>query len=1018
MLFWSTFIHRYPLDSSIWINASAGTGKTKILIDRVLKLLVEGRKNILCLTFTNAAANEMEDRIFDTLIRWATCSELDHNVHNLSQKKIDKARKLFSELTDLNLVIQTIHAFCYKLVSSFPVEAGIAPNCTLSECKELHPIAFDYTLNHMPLQHSINTVAAELDESELSSLLYTLHTKRPMDDLQYIKDKLNVSDRIPDLPLQDIKKLVEILSTGSKRDQNYGKTLQEWCNTGSIDNLFKVFIKSDTYKKKNISSIITKDIEKKFPDAAVIVESVQNKVISYIRDIDAQQIFKRTSNLLNIFQVYTSFYKNEKLKNALIDYNDVIDLATKLTCNHDWILFSLDQKIDHILIDEAQDNSLSQWKIITSLCDEFFANSDEKRTLFVVGDVKQSIYRFQGANPLLFTYMQKYFYEKTEGRNWLSDQLEISFRSAPEILTLVDRLVNHFRKEISFSNHQIKHIPNRKNEQGYVEIWPLLPKLNVQQGFNVYDEYESEYTTDRLLARTISHNIRKWLNDGRILVAKNRCIEPKDIMILVRQRNILVDYIISELKRADVPVIGRDHFKIMDHIVSQDLIALAEFLLLPSNDLALASILKSPLFNLTEEDLFNIAYNRKELSLWKSLEHYSKSTYDELNHMIKLSQIEPPLVLFTYVLNNNKEKFVSRLGTECLEVIDEFMGLLLRFWFLSLQTFVQWIKENNPEIKNDICQNCNAVKVITVHKSKGLQAPIVFLVDTNTVPRNSESIIFDELGAPFWCKKNNNIYCDQITEEKKVEDYNEYLRLLYVALTRAEDELYILGKEPMQKNSWYDIITTCGCPYEKKRKILFEDELEILCINSHYPYLYKKHSILSPSSIDYLDIINTTVENRYVEKSTHIKESVRSGESTRVQTIYTILQYMPKIEKAKRENWLKKYLEAINNDDKDEIYNQISEFNKIYGYLFDLKCKSEVRLTDTFNNKPTFIYLNRVCVTQDKVIAIIYNKSSTDEIEKQMLVYQTLIKQVYPSRQIECVIIFVESLTVRFFPIK
>ncbi|OEY86949.1 DNA helicase UvrD [Wolbachia pipientis] len=831
------------LNFSMWVNASAGTGKTKILIDRVLNLLLHGKKNILCLTFTNTAATEMEDRIFETLSRWATCRGLDLHVDDITKKNIDKARRLFSELEDLNLTIQTIHAFCYKLISNFPTEAGIAPNCTLSECKELHNVAFKHILNYGPLQNSINTVAEEIDEDELCSLLYTLYTKKPTDDLQYIKSKLNISDKIPDLPLQNIKRLADILSEGSKRDQNYSKVLYKWIDTDNIEHLTKVFIKSGSCDRKDISSIVTKEILEKFSDLAELVESLQNIVISYIREVDAQQIFKGTSSLLNIFKEYISFYKNEKLKNALLDYDDAIDLAIKLISSHDWILFNLDQKIDHILVDEAQDNSINQWKIITNLCDEFFVNSNEQRTLFVVGDVKQSIYRFQGANPLLFTYMEKYFHEKTEGRNWLSDQLEISFRSVPEILMFIDRLFNHFRKEISFSDNEIKHIPNRKNEEGYIEIWPLLPKSNTQQTFSIYRENEDQYITDRLFARTMVDHIYKWLNDGRILVSKNRHIEPKDIMILVRQRNILVEYIISELKRANLPVIGRDHFRIMDHMVSQDLIALAEFLLLPSNDLALAGILKSPLFNFTEEELFNIAYNRGELSLWASLQHYSQSTYNELNYLIKLSQIELPLTLFTYVLTQYKEKFVSRLGIECLEIIDEFMGLLLRFWFFSLQAFVQWIKENNPEIKKDIYQNCNAVKITTIHKSKGLQAPIVFLIDTNTVPKSSEHIIFDQSGTPFWCRKNNNIYCSQINKEKKIEDYNEYLRLLYVALTRAEDELYILGKEPMQKNSWYDLITTYGGPYERKRKVLFKDESEVLCVNSNYPYLYRKHSM-------------------------------------------------------------------------------------------------------------------------------------------------------------------------------
>ncbi len=302
--------------------------------------------------------------------------------------------------------------------------------------------------------------------------------------------------------------------------------------------------------------------------------------------MNSYQIFKRTSSLLGIFKVYVDLYSSEKSKNALLDYNDIIGLATNLLSNpnyKDWILFNLDQKIDHILVDEAQDNSISQWKIITNLCDEFFAGNDEKRTLFVVGDVKQSIYRFQGANPHLFNYMQQYFHTKTGGRDWISCQLEKSFRSTPEVLMLVDRIFNNFRAEISFNDNEIKHVPHRENDQGYIEIWPALPrrKEKEQRALQIPLTCKEGYTiADRLLAQTIANRIHNWLNEGRILVAKDRHIEPRDIMILVRQRNVLVDYIISELKKANVPVVGRDYFRIMDYIAVQDLIALAEFLLL------------------------------------------------------------------------------------------------------------------------------------------------------------------------------------------------------------------------------------------------------------------------------------------------------------------------------------------------------------------------------------------------------------------------------------------------------
>ncbi len=1086
---------------SVWVNASAGTGKTKILIDRVLRLLLENKRNILCLTFTNAAANEMENRIHSILSKWAICSDsvlaadleqldffpmssqcvtlgsqhpyLSSQCVTLGSRKnkdyLTRARRLFSELENLGLTIQTIHAFCYKLISSFPIEAGIAPNCTLSECKELHSIIFNKVLHNETVQDDINLIATEIDENKLRDLLYTLCIKRSIsaNDSKYIKDKLSAPDEIHDLQsetIEHVERLAEILSEGSKRDQSYSAILYstvipvldtgiqkkrtsvsysddtgiKWNDT-KIENLAKGFLKSESHEKKSISSIATKSILEKFKDAEQIIESVQNVVFTHIRDMNSYQIFKRTSSLLGVFKVYVDLYNSEKSKNALLDYNDIIDLATNLLSDpdhKDWVLFNLDQKIDHILVDEAQDNSISQWKIITNLCDEFFAGNDEKRTLFVVGDVKQSIYRFQGANPHLFNYMQQYFHTKTGGRDWISCQLEKSFRSTPEVLMLVDRIFNNFRAEISFNDNEIKHVPHRENDQGYIEIWPALPrrKEKEQRALQIPLTCKEGYTiADRLLAQTIANRIHNWLNEGRILVAKDRHIEPRDIMILVRQRNVLVDYIISEVKKANVPVVGRDYFRIMDYIAVQDLIALAEFLLLQANDLALANALKSPLFNFTEDDLFNIAYDRKEHSLWERIQDYSVVIYSELNYLINLSRTESPLALFTHILRTGKKKFAARLGLECFEVLDEFMNLVLQFENPSLQAFVQWIKENNPEIKNDMQSERNAVRIMTIHKSKGLQAPIVFLVDTNTVPRNSESIIFDGTEAPFWCGKNNNAYCDQVKREKKLEDYNEYLRLLYVALTRAEDELYILSKEPVQKGSWYDLITKYGEPYEKKQRGLrpiFKEKVEVLCVNANYPYIYKKRDyfdvpvISLPPALAHSSVSSqrVTLESSEKEGAEWIPVSATwmTDGYARGLIIHSILQYMPKIEKERRKNWVRKYLDNINiSEDKDEIYSKILAFNEKYGYLFDLEGKSEITLSGIIDGEPVLVRLDRLCITQDKAIIIDYKShrnvsvSLLNEIKKQMLTYKTLVQEIYPNKQVEFMVIWVEDLTLQ-----
>ncbi len=425
--------------------------------------------------------------------------------------------------------------------------------------------------------------------------------------------------------------------------------------------------------------------------------------------------------------------------------------------------------------------------------------------------------------------------------------------------------------------------------------------------------------------------------------------------------------------------------------------------------------------------------------MWEKLQDYQEIISNELNYLINLSQTESPLTLFTHILRTGKKKFAARLGLECFEILDEFMNLVLQFEHPSLQAFVQWIKENNPEIKNDMQSELNAVRIMTIHKSKGLQAAIVFLVDTNTVPRNSENILFDATEAPFWCGKNSNAYCNQVKREKKLEDYNEYLRLLYVALTRAEDELYILGKEPVQKGHWYDLVIQYGALYERKKLYLqpiFKEKVEVLCMNANYPSIYKKRDyfdvpVISPPSNLSMSLQHVTLEpgekkplsstGMTDENAGMTKRSIGTTDSyARGLIIHSILQYMPKIEKDRRKNWVRKYLDNINtSEDRDEIYSKILTFNEKYDYLFDLEGKSEIPLSGTIDGKPVLVRLDRLCITEDKAIIIDYKShhnvsiSSSNEIKKQMLIYKTLVQEVYPDKQVECVVIWMEDLTLQ-----
>lgn len=1022
---------------SVWISASAGTGKTKVLVDRVLRLLLAGKKNILCLTFTSAAANEMIDRINAILGMWSTCpnDQLIKSLLSLLNSKplnshLLRARQLFSQLPTLSLTIQTIHAFCYKLISNFPTEAGIALGYTLDDCNGLHTKVISELLTDNSVQEYLSFIAAEIDEEKLKDLFLSL-LQNKVYDVEKVFSKLGSPKRCSGMPqgtVENIKKLAKILNQGSKRDKKYSTLLIDWCNLlpdnrlDKLNSLTKILIDPKLLTKKNASSIITKNTLENFPEAKEIILKEQDVILKIFEERGSYQIATRTINLLNLFKRFTTLYSFEKKKNAFLDYDDVITLALHLITDHkirDWILFNLDSKIDHILVDEAQDNSSSQWQVIINLCSEFFAGvgtTDEKRTIFVVGDVKQSIYRFQGANPILFNAMHEYLKEQSHKEDWLSLKLNQSFRSTRPILSLVDTLFNNFRQEVSFSDERIKHIPFRENDQGYVEIWPLLPKTNNERQVALQTNMQNQQNPNRILAATLVYKINKWLKEGRVMPAKNRHIEAKDIMILVRQRNILIDYLISELKKFNIPVLGRDSFRIMDYIAVQDLVALAEFLLLPENDMALACVLKSPLFNFTEGDLLNIAYNRKDKSLWAQLKEYSRQVSAYLEDLISISHNYSPLFLYTYILTFEiKKKFAVRLGMECLEVIDEFMSLITQFEHKSLQSFTEWIKENNSEIKNDINSEHEAVRIMTIHKAKGLQAPIVFLVDTTSVPKSDDAIIFDEEGTPFWCGTNSNLYCNQIKEERSREDYNEYLRLLYVAMTRAEDELYILGKEPMHNKSWYNLIRMQEGIYEKKCINLypmFKEEVEVLCINAKYPQIYRKRDHLNVEPIEVSEKLKRKSDLKYIRE-----ECTQEG-LDRGKIMHKVLQHLPSVPKERRKNWIRSYLSSMNlsADIQSEVTDKIISFNEKFSDLLTSECRTEVAINGIIDDEIVSVRLDMLCIAKDKVTIIDYKSHRSpflsEEIKQQMSLYKTLVQNIFPDKEIECIIIWLEDLSV------
>ncbi|MCX7297406.1 MAG: UvrD-helicase domain-containing protein, partial [Hyphomicrobiales bacterium] len=535
----------------------------------------------------------------------------------------------------------------------------------------------------------------------------------------------------------------------------------------------------------------------------------------------------RTRALVTIAADVIARYRSEKERRALLDYDDLIDRTLDLfkRASAAWVLYKLDLGIHHVLVDEAQDTSPKQWEIIRTIVSEFMpggARPNVKRTVFAVGDEKQSIFSFQGAQPKEFDAMRRLFARQfdTPEMGWKYLKFHSSFRSGENVLGSVDQV---FRNKEIFASITTDDdgIPEHKSlpgaAPGLVEVWPLIEpaERKEMEGWDAPFDTESEESPRVRLARRIATNVKLWMARG---------LKAGDVLVLVRQRGPLFEAIIRALKNAAVPVAGADRLVLTGHIAVMDLLALADALLLPDDDLALASVLKSPLFGLNEEQLFTLAWDRQPLSLRASLR---KKSADDVafakaaNALDELAAIAPrltPFGFFAHVLGARRGRahFLSRLGPEANDALDEFLNLALANEAQqtpSLQGFVAWLRAAQSEVRRDMELARDEVRVMTVHGAKGLEANTVILADTVGKPTGKQDPRLLSLveGAMAWAKGQKEDV-GPMTEARlraQEEARNEYRRLLYVAMTRAAERLIICGAKGVNSipdGCWYQLV--------------------------------------------------------------------------------------------------------------------------------------------------------------------------------------------------------------------
>lgn len=875
---------------SVWVSANAGSGKTRVLTERVLRLLLQGvlPQRILCLTFTKAAAAEMTQRVQKKLLEWVTISEeaLRQELAQLTEKNVEsqtlmRARRLFAEVTDApdGIRIQTIHSLCQSLLRRFAIEAGVSPYFRLMEdheskvllqaAKERLLTANSQTPDAQKLVGVIQHIAAEVSETSLDDVLEAIVAQRAKIEkvvakgLEYFQQNITRSLEIDYLnqsedklikkyftytaeEITQLKLVCEALYQGSEAtDVKLAKGLDAWLQVHQLPSpqyvdewLGKMFTQEKT--PRVLKSLFTAAVRKKCAFADEVLGKELERASAFWQEQSAYRNAWMSENLWHVAAAFLAFYQYLKQERGLLDYEDLIAKAGELLAREgvaQWVLYKLDGGIDHLLVDEAQDTSRVQWKLIQALATEFFVGESaakKNRTLFVVGDEKQSIYSFQGAEPRAFAEMKQFFAKQIKDAEKIFEpvSLSLSFRSADAILKVVDAVFElpEMSDGVVFSEDTVRHQAHRETA-GRVEIWPIITPDEVEdrEEWTIPDKQINPQSSQSILAEKIATTIAQWLREKRLLKAYNRPIKPSDIIILVRRRNAFFHALIPALKRHQIPFAGADRLKLGEHIAIQDLLALAQFLLLPEDDLSLCCLLKSPLFGFSEEQIFELCYGRKG-SVWSALQQSQDPAAQKLENWLAKVDFLAPFEMFSFVVEaqGGRQKFVARMGDEVNDPLNEFLSLALNYERLhqpSMQGFLSWFEQLDIEIKRDMELARDEVRLLTIHGAKGLEAPIVFMPDTTTQRESNKgnSLVWSRDEKVFYWAAKKELTCSIVEQCKKVDaedSAEENKRLLYVAMTRAADELYIAGwagdKGKIPDDCWYQKIKTAMEPFAEK----------------------------------------------------------------------------------------------------------------------------------------------------------------------------------------------------------
>ncbi len=1116
---------------SAFVAASAGSGKTKLLTDRLLRLMLSGEKpeHIQCLTFTKAAAAEMAVRLQRTLGKWVTLDDagLDRALRDLAieptQEQCRRARALFAQVLDLpgGMRIGTIHAFCQSLLRRFPLEAALSPHFLLVDERDAADALTEARETMLAEAHTEDRQAAL---RVLAGLASAEQFGRHVDALQADRQRLAAALALPDIAAAQRRALgitgdteADILAAGvnwqAERDlreaarivhhlgaktcaERAGRML-EWLGLDS-ETRFEHWRQwcaeflTAAGAARAPGGFVSKAVTDKHPDLANVFLAEADRVLGLIDDCRALAMAELSASLLVLAAPVLRAYATHKQDSGLVDYDDLIGRTSQLLVDPGaaWVLYKLDGGLDHLLLDEVQDTAPMQWRIAHALTAEFFAGGgarEEHRTVFAVGDRKQSIYSFQGADVDSFNGSRDLLERRVvgAGRLFRRTPLDVSFRSTQPVLSLVDAVFDDpvAAAGVVEQGETLKHHADRAAHAGAVELWPLAPLPDEVEPapWEVTEANHNQLSAPQLLADTLAAWIRAQTSGDVMLESRGRKLAPGDVLVLVRRRNAFARALVRALKAHGVPVAGLDRLVLTEQPAVQDLLALADALLLPQDDLNFACLLTSPLGGLDDDDLMALAVNRGADRLSEALRaraherpHWQRA-WEFFAALLARADYVSPYALFAEALGplGGRARLFARLGPEAAEPVDELLNAALAYARIhppSLQGFLHWLRRSGAEVKREAEAAGNQVRVMTVHGAKGLQAPLVILPDTTAIPPDEGPIIWATdpqtcvavpLFSPrkeFRCAAAQRVRDD--LGRRRLEEHN---RLLYVALTRAEDRLVVCGwqtRRGLPDTCWYNLVARGFqrlAPAEHGAFDAWDGALArvsapqlapVMSAGSTAPAVRTalpawiggapdwrsqppsaeigRLESLAPSRPEGVELGTVPAAASPLAERTGAGDRFRRG-----RLLHALLQHLPELPEGEREATARRWLDRPGQGLGDDTAAALAaEALAILAHpdlapAFGSGSRAEVPLTGLVGTQVVGGLVDRLAVLPDRVLVVDFktNRHAPDRPEdtpvmylRQMAAYRAVLRGVFPDHEVRCALVWTRAARVAMLP--